>query len=88
MIATPNSSPNPTRGGTTSRNAMIVPPSRKTVSECPIPHSTPTRAARATDRSRATIAVTATTWSASVACLSPRSAPIPKADANPIMLQT
>ena len=71
MIATPNSSISPTRGGMTTRKAMSAPPTTKTVMEWPMPQSAPIHAARRMVRSRATIAVMATTWSASVACRSP-----------------
>ena len=48
-----------------------APPTRNTVSEWPIPQSPPIHAARRKLRSRETIVVIATTWSASVACLRP-----------------
>src|SRR5579862_197752 len=75
MSATPNSKPSPRRGGIAIRNTTRAPPTTNTVSEWPMPQRPPIQAARAKLRSRVTIVVTATTWSASVACRRPRRKP-------------
>ena len=46
---------------TCSLSAMIAPPTSRIVAVCPIPHSMPVRAARASDFCCDTIVVTATT---------------------------
>ena len=80
--ATPNSSARPTRGGIAMRNTTSAPPTRNTVSEWPMPQSPPIHAARRKLRSRETIVVMATTWSASVACLSPSRKPSTAAEST------
>ena len=75
MSATDSSMVRPSRGGITTPKTMIAPPTATMVSVWPMPQSTPISAAAPTRRCRATMVVTAITWSGSVACRMPRKKP-------------
>jgi hypothetical protein len=61
---------------------MIAQPTTRIVTVCPRPHNAPMAVEAQMRRSRATIVVTATTWSASVAWRIPSSRPSSSIDAN------
>src|SRR5439155_25331742 len=75
MSATDSSMVRPSRGGITTPKTMIAPPTATMVKVWPMPQSTPMSAAAPTRRCRATMVVTAITWSGSVACRMPRKKP-------------
>jgi hypothetical protein len=65
---------------------MIAMPTVVTVSECPIPHHRPVSSAGRSPRCRETIVVTATTWSASVACRMPSTKPSVTTSSAPLTI--
>src|ERR1700683_2532073 len=73
--ATQNSIDNPSLGGITTPKIIIADPTKKMVSVCPNPHSSPIAAERRTDPCRLTMVDTATTWSGSVEWRIPRNNP-------------
>jgi hypothetical protein len=75
MRATPSSIDSPALGVTVTLKRTIAVPAAAMVSVCPSPQNAPTSAPEAKRFVRLTMLATATTWSASVACWSPKTKP-------------
>ena len=75
ITPTANSIARPSRGGMTTPNRMMAPPTTRIVSVCPIPQAAPISAEPRSERCRLTIVAIAITWSASVAWRIPRNKP-------------
>ena len=75
MIATSISSDRATRGVRARLKTTMAMPTAVTVTVWPTPQNAPTSAPAPKRRVRATMVATATTWSGSVACWTPKSRP-------------